>query len=283
MKKLLILFMLVSISYGQWAYDPSTTPPTIKIYADIWGQSIVAEDDLLVSDSLTVTEAASFGGDVTASAEVHIADSLIVAGASTFAGAITLSGDLNILATNKLYLDDGGNTYITEASADAVSVYTNGGLSAIVDDDAMLDLYGGTISILAGAQDGLKTRTNNQVKFMRFGMPHRSNNTIDPVAIIFAEAENGANILNIGGGSSAMTTATLVKIFAADNSLTTTGTEVARFETSGIDFSVDISVPTKTPSGAGDTGVAGTITWDATYLYVCTATNTWQRMALGGW
>lgn len=48
-------------------------------------------------------------------------------------------------------------------------------------------------------------------------------------------------------------------------------------------FGGDISVPTKTPSGAGDTGVAGTITWDATYLYVCTATDTWQRMALGGW
>lgn len=34
----------------------------------------------------------------------------------------------------------------------------------------------------------------------------------------------------------------------------------------------------KTPSSATDTGSAGQIAWDAKYIYVCTATNTWRRV-----
>lgn len=39
----------------------------------------------------------------------------------------------------------------------------------------------------------------------------------------------------------------------------------------------------KTPSSASDTGVAGQIAWDASYIYVCTATNTWKRVAISTW
>jgi hypothetical protein len=38
-----------------------------------------------------------------------------------------------------------------------------------------------------------------------------------------------------------------------------------------------------TPASAGAAGVAGTITWDASYIYVCTATNTWKRVAIATW
>jgi hypothetical protein len=33
---------------------------------------------------------------------------------------------------------------------------------------------------------------------------------------------------------------------------------------------------------SGAAGTAGTITWDATYLYVCTASGVWKRVALTG-
>ena len=39
----------------------------------------------------------------------------------------------------------------------------------------------------------------------------------------------------------------------------------------------------KTPSSAADTGTAGEICWDADYIYVCTATNTWKRSAISTW
>jgi len=39
----------------------------------------------------------------------------------------------------------------------------------------------------------------------------------------------------------------------------------------------------KTPASTADTGTAGEICWDADYIYVCTATNTWKRTAISTW
>lgn len=38
-----------------------------------------------------------------------------------------------------------------------------------------------------------------------------------------------------------------------------------------------------TPASATATGVAGQIVWDANFIYVCTATNTWKRVAIATW
>ena len=42
-------------------------------------------------------------------------------------------------------------------------------------------------------------------------------------------------------------------------------------------------VPSTPPTTAADPGTAGTITWDATHLYVCIADATWVRCALATW
>ena len=39
----------------------------------------------------------------------------------------------------------------------------------------------------------------------------------------------------------------------------------------------------KTPSSASDTGTKGQIAYDDNYIYVCTATNTWKRVAISTW
>jgi hypothetical protein len=39
----------------------------------------------------------------------------------------------------------------------------------------------------------------------------------------------------------------------------------------------------KTPASATDTGNTGDICWDANYVYICVATNTWKRSALSSW
>ena len=38
-----------------------------------------------------------------------------------------------------------------------------------------------------------------------------------------------------------------------------------------------------TPSSATDYGFPGEIRWDANYIYVCVATDTWKRVALSSW
>lgn len=39
----------------------------------------------------------------------------------------------------------------------------------------------------------------------------------------------------------------------------------------------------ETPASASATGVQGQIAWDADYVYICTATNTWKRVAIATW
>ena len=51
---------------------------------------------------------------------------LDVSGTSLLTGAVTTGADITIPATNKIYLDGGGNTFINESSADAVQVTVGG-------------------------------------------------------------------------------------------------------------------------------------------------------------
>ena len=39
----------------------------------------------------------------------------------------------------------------------------------------------------------------------------------------------------------------------------------------------------RTPTSTADTGTTGAIAWDGDYIYVCTATNHWERAAIGVW
>jgi hypothetical protein len=39
----------------------------------------------------------------------------------------------------------------------------------------------------------------------------------------------------------------------------------------------------RTPAAADATGAAGAICWDANYIYLCVATDTWKRAALTTW
>lgn len=38
-----------------------------------------------------------------------------------------------------------------------------------------------------------------------------------------------------------------------------------------------------TPSSASDTGVKGQIAWDGSYIYICSATDTWLRAPIATW
>jgi hypothetical protein len=40
---------------------------------------------------------------------------------------------------------------------------------------------------------------------------------------------------------------------------------------------------TKTPAASNSTGTKGQIAWDTGYIYICTATDTWERVAIATW
>jgi hypothetical protein len=65
---------------------------------------------------------------------------------------------------------------------------------------------------------------------------------------------------------------------------TTTSTIVGRYRTSA-QARADLAAPevVAAPATASSTGTAGQIAYDASYFYVCTATDTWKRTALSTW
>lgn len=43
------------------------------------------------------------------------------------------------------------------------------------------------------------------------------------------------------------------------------------------------TLTTATPASASAAGTAGMIRFDASYIYICTATDTWKRAAIATW
>ena len=64
---------------------------------------------------------------------------------------------------------------------------------------------------------------------------------------------------------------------------------VASYTSSGAFFPMGLHLSaadgtlTSPPASATASGVAGEIRVDADYVYVCTATNTWKRVAISTW
>ncbi len=56
------------------------------------------------------------------------------------------------------------------------------------------------------------------------------------------------------------------------------GTAGWRLNTNG-----EVQIKGKIPASAAAAGTAGTIAISTTHIYVCTATNTWKRVAIATW
>jgi hypothetical protein len=55
------------------------------------------------------------------------------------------------------------------------------------------------------------------------------------------------------------------------------------FNNNRVKINGQLELETKTPASASATGTVGEIAWDANYIYICTATNTWKRVAISTW
>lgn len=51
----------------------------------------------------------------------------------------------------------------------------------------------------------------------------------------------------------------------------------------GTCFAPSPTVTVDPPASASDTGTAGQLAYDSSYIYVCIATDTWKRVAISTW
>ena len=96
-----------------------------------------------------------------------------------------------------------------------------------------------------------------------------------------SNASYGAQFYNSG----ATTGAAILKITDYSNSSsirvtlgTSTDDTVNMLQVAG-----GVSIAGTAPASASATGVTGSVRWDADYIYICTATNTWKRVAIATW
>lgn len=138
--------------------------------------------------------------------------------------------------TNKLNLIAGGVNQL-EVSGASGSELTN----AIGN----MEVHGGNrVSLLLGADDTSNTAvTDATQKNARLGTRHYTN-AEEAVALAVVVAASTVSTLSIGGGTSSMNAANRVRVFAAANNTTVSGTKITETDINGFTVSIgDLSVP----------------------------------------
>lgn len=182
------------------------------------------------------------------------------------------TGSNNIgIGVQALEGDPAGGTggYNVAVGAQSFSNFTSATLNSSVGANAGLGTTTGSYNVFIGANSGItevtanKNVTGNNNTYVGYGTgPSVAGGTISNSTAIgnatFVDRNNAVVV-----GNSSVIYAQLGSVFQAD--------------TTGIRFS------SATPATASATGIAGTVTWDSSYIYVCVSTNTWKRVAITTW
>jgi hypothetical protein len=152
----------------------------------------------------------------------------------------------------------GGVVSITDStagSASAGALVVTGGLSAGNNGNA--SYFGGAVTGTSLALSGGITTGGNVRLANAFFLNGRNAANTSDIPIVKVTA---SDVLEFGSGGFAATFAGAVTI---------AGTVIHTLSA--------------TPASASATGTVGTMSWDASYIYICTATNTWKRVAIATW
>lgn len=170
---------------------------------------------------------------------------------------------------NGIFVEDGGQVGFgtttpiatIHAEKDAGS-YGSGDIAALFGDDTAgeydsLYIIGNTINGNYNYDDNDKGIVINWRGYQAGITKYRDLTICDGKAAIFAHFDGSAGSLGLKNSS--------------PTAVLDINSDILRLRTS------------KTPASAGAAGNAGDICWDADYIYICTATNTWKRVAIATW
>jgi hypothetical protein len=166
------------------------------------------------------------------------------------------TGNLLIGGTTDITGSGGLKVFGTTAgSAGAGALVVTGGLSAGNNGNA--SYFGGAVTGTSLALSGGITTGGNVRLANAFFLNGRNAANTSDIPIVKVTA---SDVLEFGSGGFAATFAGAVTI---------AGTVIHTLSA--------------TPASASATGTVGTMSWDASYIYICTATNTWKRVAIATW
>ena len=159
-------------------------------------------------------------------------------------------------ASNSLYLD-------TFNAAGAMYLRTGAQTTALTLDSSQNATFAGAIlSVGSGSNNAVCRVTASNGKTSDFG---------DDTTGGFVRANNSQSLRFITNSIAAITIDTSQDTTFSGQIVATKTTGAFRIATA------------ETPASASATGTIGTIAWDTSYIYVCTAANTWKRVAIATW
>ena len=229
-------------------------------------------------------ELASIGANTHAQIDTHIsaADNYVKRD-----GSLALTADWDIGDTRKILADE-----IRARDAAGLKLYDDGGKGIFVKDGGQLVIESTTYAIIrlqsksagASAYSGLNIYEDNGALAASFvyGNPSAASFTNE---FIFASRQSDIDLVLYQGGAASANERLRLK---SGGNVVFSNCDVgiaATSPTAKLDVNSDILRlrTAKTPATAGAAGNQGDICWDASFIYVCTATNSWERAAIAAW
>jgi hypothetical protein len=262
--------------------------------------------DLVVVGNVTASQGVTGSSLRTAATVIdgiHVSSSLNISGAAFYGDGSKLSGltvpaiaTYNNATDNRVITSVNNNTVQGEANLtfDGFDLSVVGNVSASMGITGSLLLSTGSTAQIAV---GKKSPVNSNMLYVNT----QDNDNRVPLLIVdtaerFLFAVSGSGKVVIGG-SGAPYVDGQVNISGSNNeklltiksdshnpALYVSGSGNA-FVGANMEISSSLTIRNSDPPAAnGSPGIPGEIRWDANYLYVCTAIDTWKRVALvGGW
>jgi hypothetical protein len=222
-------------------------------------------------NSVNVLTASTLGSGVTSSSLTSVGTLTSL----TVTGAITANGGVNV-ATGQAYQINSVNvlTATTLGSGITSSSLTSVGTLTSLTVTGAITANGG---INLGDNDKILFGDGNDLEIYHDGINTTISNTTGD---LYVTDSNGNIYIQAKSGEQSI-------VAFADGAVDLYHNNVKKLETttSGITVSgSNINLSTSnTPASATATGTTGDIRWDADYIYVCVATNTWKRSAISTW
>lgn len=197
---------------------------------------------------MTAVVYAGTGTHVAITSQAAAAIPLCVKGAASQSG--NLSEWQNSAGTNLTVVDSSGNIK-TNAGIFCNSGSITGTHSGLTASYPNTILWANNAAAISFGRDASKVAATHVWQFSNTG--YNYNTTADT-----GWARNAAGVIEINNGTAGTFRDLIVRNFRMVS-------------------------PTLVPASASATGSAGQIAWDADYIYVCTGTNTWKRVAIATW
>jgi hypothetical protein len=219
---------------------------------------------------LGVQKKAHIGGTLTATGAMTVEDTSQSSSDTT--GAMMIKGGIGIEKAAFVGMTLAVTGAVTfSATLDVTGATTSGGVIKTTDTTQATTSLTGALQTLGGLGVSLKANLGGTLD-------------IAGVATTAAITTTGA----VTAGAFMKSTATTDATTTTSGSLKSEGglgVKLATFVGGDAKFegAVKLTGAESTPASASATCAKGTIVWDTLYMYVCTATNTWKRMAVGTW